>query len=42
MGSLKMRHVFVDNDDYGWRRMQGRVFDVIEDLIRFPLSMHKK
>lgn len=33
LSSLKIRHVFIDNDDYDWKRMQGGVFDVIEDLI---------
>ena len=33
LNSLKIRHIFIDNDDYDWKRMQGRVFSVIEDLL---------
>lgn len=36
LDSLKSRHIFIDNDDYDWREMQGRVFSVIEDLIHTP------
>lgn len=36
LDSLKIRHIFIDNDDYDWKEMQGRVFGVIEDLIHTP------